>query len=547
MIERAPDLGRLMDRLRTNLALAGIPATEDDLRDIQEQGYPSTVADFERAMAAVGHDRQPDIQLQSSTKSDAPVPSYGASVPADRVSTDRQPIPPDFRSEDGLAFVSAREVAALLRERRLSSTELTAMALDRIARRGPALNAFQVVLADEALAAARAADREIGLGRYRGPYHGVPVAVKDLLAMRGTATSAGSSQPWPGFADFDSAAVERLRAGGAVIVGKTRLSEFAYSPGSNNAHYGPTANPWDAGRDTGGSSSGSGAAVAAGLVYAALGTDTGGSIRIPSAFCGLVGLKPSHGRTSLYGGVTLSWSLDHLGPMTRSVGDGADLLDLLAGPDPRDPRTLVAAPVLPARPLAGLRVGVLGDDGSGTQLATDSVLAGWRRGLEALAEGGAELVPVDVAWLEMARQVNGTLLVLEAFTLHEERLRTRWNEIGEFPRRRLMQALLHGPSAYVRASQARAMVWEQARELFERIDLLSTPTMPFGAPKLGVPGGTRFTAPFNLLGLPALSLPVGLTGEGLPIGLQMIGPPGAEATVLVAGAALERSGIWALA
>ncbi|MGH2410558.1 MAG: amidase, partial [Chloroflexota bacterium] len=468
---------------------------------------------------------------------------YGAAIPAARAPSGR-PLPPDFRAEDPLAFASAREVAALLRERRLSSTELTTMALDRIAQRDPALNAFQVVLAEEALAAAREADREIGSGRYRGPYHGVPVAVKDLLAMRGTAPFAGSSQPWPGFESFDSAAVERLRAGGAVIVGKTRLSEFAYSPGSNNAHYGSTANPWDTSRDTGGSSSGSGAAVAAGLVYAALGTDTGGSIRIPAAFCGIAGLKPSYGRTSLHGGVTLAWSLDHLGPMTRTVGDGADLLDLLAGPDPRDPRTLAAAPALPARPLAGLRIGVLGDDGSRVKLGTDAVMAAWRQGLDALAEGGAELVPVDVAWLDLARQVNGALLVLEAFTLHEERLRTGWNGIGEFPRRRLMQALLHGPSAYVRASQARAMLREQARALFGRIDLLSTPTMPFGAPELGVPGGTRFTAPFNLLGLPALSMPVGLTGENLPIGLQLVGPPGAEATVLAAGAALEASGVW---
>jgi aspartyl-tRNA(Asn)/glutamyl-tRNA(Gln) amidotransferase subunit A len=446
-----------------------------------------------------------------------------------------------------LAFASAREVAVLLRERRLSSTELTTMVLERIARRDPVLNAFQVVLAEEAMAAAREADREIGAGRYRGPYHGVPVAVKDLLAMRGTATYAGSSRPWPGFDTLDSAAVERLRAGGAVIVGKTRLSEFAYSPGSNNAHYGPTANPWDAGRDTGGSSSGSGAAVAAGLVYAALGTDTGGSIRIPSAFCGIVGLKPSHGRTSLHGGVTLSWSLDHLGPMTRTVGDGADLLDLLAGPDPRDPRTLAAAPPLPAQVPAGLRIGVLGDDGSGISLATDRVLAAWRQGLAALAAAGADLVPVNVDWLELARHVNGAMLTLEAFTLHAERLRTGWNDVGEFPRRRLMQALLHGPSTYVRASQARAMLREQARALFGRIDLLSTPTMPFGAPALGVPDGTRFTSPFNLLGLPAISLPVGLTEEGLPIGLQLIGLPGAEATMLAAGAALEASGLWAAA
>ncbi|HVA92062.1 MAG TPA: amidase [Chloroflexota bacterium] len=537
------ELARLMERLRLNLAILGISATEDDLQDVQLQGYPAVVADFERAITGIERDRQPDIGFNPAPNDEMLRQPFGDGVSPAHASEPRRPAPPTFRVENPLAFASARQVAALLRDRQLSSTELTEMALERIARHDPALNAFQVVLGEEARSAARQADLEIGSGRYRGPFHGVPVGVKDLMAMRGTSTMAGSSQPWADFDTFDAAAVRQLREGGAVIVGKTRLSEFAYSPGSNNAHYGSTANPWDLNHDTGGSSSGSGAAVAAGLVYTALGTDTGGSIRIPSSFCGTVGLKPSHGRTSLYGTAPLSWSLDHLGPMARTVGDCADLLDLLAGPDPRDPRTLSAPPALAARPLAGLRVGVLGDDGSGTPLATETVLRIWRQALDLLVEAGAILAPVDVPWLDAARQVNGAMLVIEAVTLHEERLRTRWSEIGEFPRRRLLQGLLHGPSAYVRANQARGVLRVQARDLFNRVDVLSTPTMPFGAPKLGVPGGVRFTAPWNLLGLPALSHPVGLTDEGLPIGLQLVGAPGCEATVLAAGAALEAHGL----
>ncbi|HXT37187.1 MAG TPA: amidase family protein, partial [Chloroflexota bacterium] len=205
MIERDSELGRLMARLRANLDMAGIPATDDDLRDFQDQGYPASLANFEHAIAGVVYERQPDIPVHPPANSTEPSQPFGAVVPLDRAPADRRPTPPDFGVEDPLAFASAREVAVLLRERRLSSVELTTMALDRIAKRDPALNAFQVVLADQALAAAREMDREIGQGRYRGPYHGVPVAVKDLLAMRGTATYAGSSEPWPGFNTLDSA------------------------------------------------------------------------------------------------------------------------------------------------------------------------------------------------------------------------------------------------------------------------------------------------------------------------------------------------------
>lgn len=534
----------LMARLQANLAASGIPVNDDDLAEVVARGYLTTAIDFERAMARIPRDGQPDAGFPAIDRSGPTIESLAALLPPLDGAAPPRPLPPGHADAEPLAFATIAHVGGLLRAGRISALELTNLSLERIARYDPALNAFQTILAEEARTAARTADRELAVGQDRGPLHGIPVAVKDLFALRGTPTMAGSPFAWPDYDNFDATAVTRLRAAGAVIVGKTRMSEFAYSPGSNNAHYGPTANPWNTRHDTGGSSSGSGAAVAAGLVYAALGTDTGGSIRIPSALCGVVGIKPTFGRASMHGGVALSWSLDHLGPLARSVGDCALVLDVLAGPDPLDPRTMGAPPLRPARPIQGLRIGVLGDDGSGQPLGTGDVLHGWRLGLDALAAAGAELVPVDLPELDIARWVHTVTLATEAMAQHEDLLRTRWTEAGEFPRRRLLQSLIHAPSAYVRAQQARAVVRGRVREALAGVDLLSMPAMPAGAPALGTPASVRFVAPFNQIGLPAISIPVGLTDEGLPIGLQLVGHVGDEATVLRAAAALEASGIW---
>ncbi|MGH2343786.1 MAG: amidase, partial [Chloroflexota bacterium] len=303
----------LADRLRLNIRLAGIPATDDDIAEVEVRGYLQAIERIERAMESVPADLLPDMGTSAYVAEGVRAESFSAEAPAAGTLPDPSRRPPGHDDAEPLAFASLRDVAALLRRREVSSEELTNLALGRIDRFGGALNAFQLVLVDQAGAAARVADREIAEGHYRGALHGVPVAVKDLFAMRGTPTFAGTRHAWSDYERFDSTAVERLREAGAVIVGKTRMPEFAYSPGSNNQHYGPVANPWNPLHDAGGSSSGSGAAVAAGLVYAALGTDTGGSIRIPSSLCGIVGLKPTFGRTSLHGGVALSWSLDHLG------------------------------------------------------------------------------------------------------------------------------------------------------------------------------------------------------------------------------------------
>ncbi len=336
-----------------------------------------------------------------------------------------------------LHYASIAEVAEQLRAGRISPVELAEATLERIAQRDPALSAFQLVLAERARASALRAEREIAAGEYRGPLHGIPIAVKDLLDLAGAPTTAGSKIL---AGRVRRRGLQRRRAPGRGWRGDRRQDpalEFAYSPGSNNGHYGPTHNPWDGTRDTGGSSSGSAAAVAAGLAYAALGSDTGGSIRIPASLCGVVGLKPTFGRISLHGAVPLAWSLDHLGPLTRSVGDAALLLAALAGADPRDQRSYGSQPFAapdPGASVAGLRIGVLGDDGSGAALGTDAALAAWRAGLAAAERAGAELVPIDAPELNSLLWLNNATLAMEAAAYHLPWLRERLGDYGEFMR-----------------------------------------------------------------------------------------------------------------
>ena len=520
---RVPD--QVIEQLRGNLRAAGVPVAEADIQGIVEKGFLSRLADIERVIAQAPIDVVPDYLAEWGVGGDE----------------QHQPSPMDAAIQRHASPITM--IAAQLRARQISPVELTEQTLSRIAERDPELNAFQLVMADSARAAAQRAEHEIAAGEYRGPLHGVPVAVKDLLAITGTLTTAGSKILADNRTDFDAAAVERLAAAGAVIIGKTRLSEFAYSPGSNNAHYGPTRNPRNPERDTGGSSSGSAAAVGAELVYAAIGSDTGGSIRIPASLCGIVGLKPTFGRISLYGVLPLAWSLDHLGPLTRSVADAALLLETLSGYDPRDPRTRQNVPP-PTPPdldagVRGLRIGVLGDDGSGGKLGSDAAIAAWRQGLTALEQGGAELVHIDLPEMEPLRLLNSAILAMEASAYHQPNLRARLDDYGEFMRQRILAAFAYDPRAFVRAQQARAVLRRRCAAIFAQIDLLSTPSQPDVAPPLGSLGALTFTAPFNILGWPAISVPAGTSADGLPFGLQLVGKPWDEATVLRAARVVE--------
>ena len=451
--------------------------------------------------------------------------------------------------DDTLLRLPLHEVAARIARRDVSPVELTGAAVAAIERANPSINAFRIVLAESAMAAARAAEAEIVAGNYRGPLHGVPLAIKDLMDVAGETTPAGSRVLAGNVATLDSEAARRLRAAGAIFVGKTHLSEFAFNPSSINPHYGPVRNPWNLEFDTTGSSSGSGAALAAGLVFGATGSDTGGSIRMPGAACGVVGLKATFGRVSARGAVTLSWSLDHIGPMARTVRDTALLLDALAGYDPGDGRT-AAVPVddytqAVETGVAGLRIARLTADGAGDTLGTPAVLRGLDDGVNALAAAGAHVEELDLPELADLAALNGVLITCEAAAYYERFLRERPDELGAPVRERLLFAYAYSPTTFVAAQQARAQLRRRVEERLRGFDLLALPGMPHEAPPLAtVRQNTRFTGPFNMLGWPAIVVPVGLGDNGLPVALQLVGKPWREVDTLRAARVVERDGPW---
>ncbi len=460
-----------------------------------------------------------------------------------------------------LAYLSIEALGERLRRRELSPVEITRLYLDRIAALDPTLHAFITVTGAQALADAATAEREIAADQYRGPLHGVPLAIKDLFYTAGVRTTAGSRI----LADFvpteDATVVARLRAAGALSVGKTNMEEFAYGATSLNPHYGECRNPWDPERIAGGSSGGSAAAVAAALCAGALGSDSGGSIRQPAALCGLVGLKPTYGRVSKHGVVPLSWSQDHVGPMTRTVRDAALLLQALAGHDPRDPASS-AAPV-PAyldgieAGVAGLRLGLPRDFFfERVDPATEAAVRGAAATLAGL---GGRLDDVPLPQAAAAFAAGAAILFAEATSYHERWLRTRPGDYDPAVRARLEVGSALLATDYLKAQRARRLLVEQTVRLFDGVDVLLTPTAAVPAPRrdehlIRWPDGTeedvrgatlRFTRVFNLLGFPAVSVPCGMTTSGLPLGLQIVGRPFAEATVLRVARALELAQPWA--
>jgi aspartyl-tRNA(Asn)/glutamyl-tRNA(Gln) amidotransferase subunit A len=452
--------------------------------------------------------------------------------------------------------VTIQEAAAALRERRVSSVELTSAALASIERLNPSLNAFITVTAEEALASARRADEQLAQGN-AGPLCGIPVAVKDIFYTRGVRTTGGSKLYENFVPEYDAAAVERLRSAGAVLTGKLSLHELAYGITSNNPHFGPVRNPWDTERIPGGSSGGSGAAVAAGMVFMAMGSDTGGSIRIPASYCGTVGLKPTFGRVSRYGVMPLGFSLDHMGPLTRSVRDAAVVLEAIAGYDARDAGSVRSTldPCVPAEgcSIRGTRIGVP-ENFYFDRLAPD-VSAAVRAAAARASSLGAEIVPLTVPDVAALNGVARIVLLAEASALMEAH-RHRRNDFGADVLALLDQGRLLAATDYVNAQRLRRTLQAQFRALWERADCLLMPATPNTAPKIGESavaiGGepedvrlaaTRLVRGINALGLPALSMPCGLDGRGLPIGLQIVGPEFGEAVVLRVGAALEDNGM----
>lgn len=461
---------------------------------------------------------------------------------------------------DELAYLTIAQAARLIRQEELSPLELTRTLLARIGRLDPALNAFITLMPEAAMEAAARAERELNRGIDRGPLQGIPLAVKDLFATAGVRTTAGSRVLEDNVPEEDAAVVTRLASAGAVPLGKLHTTEFAYSGTGANAYFGPCHNPWNPERMPGGSSSGSGAAVAAGLCLGALGSDTGGSVRLPAAYCGVVGLKPTYGRISRQGAVTLAWSLDHAGPLTRTVEDTALLLQVLAGPDSSDASTL-SAPQPPdyraslSQELSGLRLGL--ERGAFWTQLQPGVERAATAALDVLRDQGAELFDVELPSLAMASAALRTIIFAEAAAYHSEWLQTRRESYSPETRNLLELGLLVPAADYLRAQQARTRLLQEVQAVFDQVDALVLPTAPFTAPPLGssrveINGvmesiatfQPRWTGPFNLTGLPALSVPCGFDSEGLPIGLQIVGPAWAEPLVLKIGYAYEQATEW---
>lgn len=450
---------------------------------------------------------------------------------------------------------SLLEIAEHLRLRQISPTELLDATLARISSRDGALHSFLTVIEDEARNAASAAEAEIAAGRYRGPLHGVPVGIKDLCATKGVRTTCASPVLADNVPDYDASVVERLRAAGAILVGKLNLTEFAL------AGYHPDlpipVNPWNPNCNAGGSSSGSAVAVAAGLCFGAIGTDTGGSIRIPSAWNGVVGLKPTYGRVSRHGVFPLAMSLDHIGPMTRRVADAAAMFETMAGADPRDPTCLpLPAPKVLSKledSVRGLRVGYderYARDGSMPDVGAAVEAVG-----EVLRKAGAEVVAVTVPPLDGVLDAWFPLCAADALVAHENLFPARASLYGEMFRTFLEYGTRLSAADYARAHDLRLRFAGGMRTLFASCDALlcpgafstAPPAMaidPYSPFTTDIAPFLRYSGPFNFSGSPTLSFPCGFSPDGMPYGAQLVGRHLQEDVLLRLGHAYERATQW---
>jgi len=454
------------------------------------------------------------------------------------------------------ALMSLTAVAKAIAERRLSSHELTRSCLHRIARWQPHINAFMSIEAEAALKAADEADAALAAGRNLGPLHGVPLAHKDMYYDAGKVVTCGSLIRRDFVATTTSTALRRLRDAGSIRLGSLQMAEFAYGPTGHNAHYGAVRNPFAPDHITGGSSSGSGAAVAARLTFAALGSDTGGSVRMPAHFCGVTGLKTTYGRISRAGAMPLSQSLDTVGPLARSAADCALLLALMAGADPDDP-TASMTPVADylaatTAPIKGLRIGVptsfyVDDLDADVATVLNHTIAVLRR-------EGADIVKVELPDQRQLSAACQLVLAVEAAAFHKRWLIERPQDYGPQVLMRLQNGLAIPGVTYLEALRWRGPALAAHIAATRDVDAVLAPVAPVAAPTIAEsdvgtsPGAeaaiqrlTRFTRPINYLGLPALSVPAGFTGKGLPVGVQLIGRSFDEATLLRIGAAFQRA------
>lgn len=458
-----------------------------------------------------------------------------------------------------ICYMGAGDLSKLVQSKEISPVEIIEAHLTRIDATEPVLNSFITLLADQARKSARQAEKDIQAGRYKGPLHGIPVALKDLYNTGGVRTTSGSRIFDTFIPTEDCTVAAKFHQAGAILLGKLNMHQFAYGPTGENPDYGHMHNPWNPDMVTGGSSGGSGSAAAAGQCTITTGSDTGGSIRIPAALCGIVGLKPTYGLVSRYGLSALSWSLDHPGPMTRTVEDTAITMNVIAGHDPKD---VASAKVdIPDYTSAltgdvkGLRIGIVKEyfeaplDPQVRKAVMDAI--------SLLESMGSEIKEVSYPMFNQSQAISSTVLMAEATAYHRDLLEKDGHQLYEPVRQRLEAGLFISAAEYLRAQQARSIFDQQGRRLLDEVDLLAGPTEPVTAPEIlaskvmageqevGVVGAlTQYTRPYNINGFPAISVPCGFSDDGMPIGLQLAGRPFDELTVLRAAHAYEQANDW---
>jgi aspartyl-tRNA(Asn)/glutamyl-tRNA(Gln) amidotransferase subunit A len=454
------------------------------------------------------------------------------------------------------ALMSLTAIAKAIAEKRVSSRETTQSCLDRTAQWNPRLNAFMAVEADEALKAADAADAALAKGNSSGVLHGVPLAHKDMYYEVGKIVTCGSKIRRDFVATTTSTALQRIKDAGTIRLGSLQMAEFAYGPTGHNAHFGAVHNPWHVDHITGGSSSGSGSAVAARLTFAALGSDTGGSVRMPSHFCGVTGLKTTVGRVSRAGAMPLSHSLDTVGPLARTAEDCALLMGLMAGADPQDTTAVnLAVPDYIAATqgsLKGMRIGVptafyVDDLDPEVARVLDETVATFQR-------EGAEIIKVELPDQRQLSSASQLVLAVEAAAFHKRWMIERLEDYGPQVRMRLENGLAIPAITYLEAMRWRGPALSAHNAAVAGVDAVIAPVSPIPAPTIaetdvgGGPGAeaviqrlTRFTRPVNYLGVPSLAIPSGFSKDGLPVGMQLIGRSFDEATLLRMGAAFQRA------
>ncbi|MGG1663928.1 amidase [Brevibacillus sp. NRS-1366] len=440
-------------------------------------------------------------------------------------------------------------------EKKISPVEVVRQTLSDIQQNNPACNAYITVCEEEALEAAAQAEKEIMAGNKRGPLHGVPIAIKDMIFTKSVRTTMGSKVYQNFVPDIDATVVHKCKEAGAILIGKTNTHEFAYGPIGDRSYFGPSRNPHDLEKITGGSSGGSGAAVAANLAYAALGTDTGGSIRIPSAACGIVGMKPTFGLVSKYGVFDLAYTLDHVGPMTKSVKDNATLLNLLTGYDEKDPYSYVKAEEDYTRFIGqGVRKKVIGLPAFFFQNIEEEVMRAVHLAIDVYQSLGAEIREVEIKGIEEIAEGQRITIQAEAYAVHERTILEHANDLDSEVRERLISSKEVRGYQYVQVQHQRKRLIQQFNDSFGEVDVLLTPTLPIlptnidqrevmiGDYQEGVRQALlRLTSPTNFTGNPGLSIPCGFSKSGLPIGFQLIGMHREEAQLYQFGYAYEQT------